>query len=243
MALRDAPGRRSPASFAIRLASLGNRILGSVDGAIADCWDRRLGITTAFVAEPEAVAAVPREVVEQARRYQSARPGRTLRALRAVRARCPRGCFVDLGSGAGRVLVLAAHAGFDELLGVEFDPSLAEQSRRNLASFRRPRGRSPDRMEVLVGDAGAVDLPEPVAVVYMFNPFREGVLRGFIGRNRERLSHSGACFLYQSPICEDVLLEEGYRVAAEWPHRDFHQVIRYYAPQARPPRPLPASEH
>src|SRR6476661_3995083 len=48
--------------------------------------------------------------------------------------------FVDIGSGKGRVMMLAALKGFDTILGIEFAPLLCQIAEQNLARFS---GRTP----------------------------------------------------------------------------------------------------
>jgi predicted RNA methylase len=40
--------------------------------------------------------------------------------------------FVDIGSGKGRALIIAAEYAFKRIIGVEYSPSLATICRRNL---------------------------------------------------------------------------------------------------------------
>jgi len=56
------------------------------------------------------------------------------------------GTFVDVGSGKGRVLLLAARHPFKRVVGIEFSPSLCEQARRNIEIFRAQVPRSARRV-------------------------------------------------------------------------------------------------
>jgi hypothetical protein len=82
--------------------------------------------------------------------------------------------FVDLGSGKGRVLLLAAGLGFRSLLGVESNRSLAEISRHNVERYQRRKRAL--RFEIRVGDAGSIELPNHPLVIFMFNPFGKEVM-------------------------------------------------------------------
>jgi len=80
--------------------------------------------------------------------------------------------LVDFGCGKGRVLLLAAEAGFREVIGVEFAPDLARIASDNLRSYR---GR---RRCATVHCMDAVDFPIPTSpvVLFMANPFTGPVL-------------------------------------------------------------------
>jgi SAM-dependent methyltransferase len=84
--------------------------------------------------------------------------------------------FVDYGSGAGRAVLLAATYPFKEVVGIELSRSLHERARANLAAFpadaRRARA-----VRLVCGDVTAFALPSDPAVLYFYNPFREGVMR------------------------------------------------------------------
>jgi SAM-dependent methyltransferase len=87
--------------------------------------------------------------------------------------------FVDLGSGKGRMLFLAAEHPFRRIIGVEFARELHEIATRNVRSFRSPRQRC---THIDARHANAVDFefpPEPV-VLYLFNPFGRAILEPII---------------------------------------------------------------
>jgi hypothetical protein len=79
--------------------------------------------------------------------------------------------FVDLGSGKGRILFLAAEHPYRRILGVEFARELHLQAEQNILSYRaRKRIESRD-IESLYADAGAFAFPDSNLVLYCFNPF------------------------------------------------------------------------
>jgi SAM-dependent methyltransferase len=73
--------------------------------------------------------------------------------------------FVDLGSGKGRALMMAADYPFAAITGVEFAKELDAIARRNLARLGDPR------ISCHLGDAEAFDYPSTDLVVFMNNPF------------------------------------------------------------------------
>jgi SAM-dependent methyltransferase len=84
--------------------------------------------------------------------------------------------FVDLGSGKGRMLFLAAEFPFYSVEGVEFAVELHTKALENIARCRRVR-RKCDRIRSINIDAVDYNFPLRNLVIYLFNPFGPEVLR------------------------------------------------------------------
>lgn len=94
--------------------------------------------------------------------------------------------FVDLGSGKGRALLMAAPYGFQRIIGVEFMPEWHRAAQENIAKFAAANPSAP-AMESVCMDARDFDFPAGPLVVYLFNPFPEPVFAAVM----ERLRRSG----------------------------------------------------
>jgi predicted RNA methylase len=92
--------------------------------------------------------------------------------LRALPDDASRFTFVDLGSGKGRVLALAAAHGFGTVVGVEFARELHDVAEAN-ARAARVRG---VEFEPLLADAALFAFPRSPLVVHFNNPFDETVM-------------------------------------------------------------------
>ncbi|HEV2644829.1 MAG TPA: class I SAM-dependent methyltransferase [Acidobacteriaceae bacterium] len=85
-------------------------------------------------------------------------------------------CFVDLGCGKGRALLLASQLGFREVIGVELNPSLAQIARANVTLWAAAgKARAPMRVEQK--DALELEWPVGPCVVFLFNPFDAQLMR------------------------------------------------------------------
>ncbi len=84
--------------------------------------------------------------------------------------------FIDLGSGKGRALLLAAMYPFARIVGVEVQPELDAVARQNIERFDEP-GLQCRKIESLCADAREYQFPLANLVVYLFNPFPDYVLR------------------------------------------------------------------
>jgi hypothetical protein len=98
--------------------------------------------------------------------------------------------FFDLGAGMGRVVMIASLYPFADVMGVELNPGLVEQARRNLTLWlQTPRACS--RLEVFPGDATEFPWPAKPLLLYMFYPFEAPVVVALL-RTLERALTEGA---------------------------------------------------
>jgi SAM-dependent methyltransferase len=79
--------------------------------------------------------------------------------------------FVDLGSGKGRVVMMASEYPFRTVRGIELNAGLVRGARRNLRRWMRG-GRAVCRdVRVERGDVLGLELPDGPMVLFMFNSF------------------------------------------------------------------------
>ena len=93
--------------------------------------------------------------------------------------------FIDMGSGKGRMLFVAAEFPFRGVVGVEFSKTLHEEALANLARYRHSSQHC-RTIESVHANAMEYEFPEENLVVYMFNSFGPEVL----GRMLKNLEHS-----------------------------------------------------
>jgi SAM-dependent methyltransferase len=92
----------------------------------------------------------------------------------------PEDVFLDVGSGMGRVLLVAARHPFKRVIGVEQNVEMSEIARRNVERSRR-RLRCQD-VELVAGDVLDWPIPDDLTLVYLYCPFPEQVLERFMER-------------------------------------------------------------
>lgn len=83
--------------------------------------------------------------------------------------------FIDLGSGKGRVLLMASEYPFKKIIGVEFSGELNQTAQKNIRSYRNPAQKCRD-IEAVCEDATKFALPAAPLVFYIFNPFLEEIV-------------------------------------------------------------------
>jgi SAM-dependent methyltransferase len=148
-------------------------------------------------------------------RYKATKGRPFLRLL--ARLNLPDGCtFVDVGSGKGKVLLLAAQHRFRRVVGLEFSPSICAQARRNIDLFgRTTKLRSP--IEIVEGDATQYVLAGDENVFFLYNPFDAVILKQFVDNiRRSLLEHPRPIwFIYSVPLHAAVLEQSGLFRPAE----------------------------
>jgi SAM-dependent methyltransferase len=92
--------------------------------------------------------------------------------------------FIDIGSGKGRMLFIAAEYPFRRVIGVEFAVELHQLACKNIARYRHPKRRS-GSIESLNENAADFEFPSGKLIVYFFNPFGPKIMRRMLD-NLER---------------------------------------------------------
>jgi SAM-dependent methyltransferase len=121
----------------------------------------------------------------------------------------PGDVFVDIGSGKGRVVMLAARYPFKRVIGVELSERLNAIARRNLAATRR--GRRCGAVELVTADALEYELPSDATVVYMYNPFRGATFDAVVAKLIDSVDRNPRSLrlIYLNPKEHDRLIATG----------------------------------
>jgi methyltransferase family protein len=130
-----------------------------------------------------------------------------------------RDALLDIGSGMGRVLVVAATKPFRRVIGVEISPELAERARENL---RRARNHLKCGVELDIADARSYSVPDDITVIHIFNPFTGDTLARVVGNIRASLHRKPRplTIIYGNPAGFEAMF-----VAEGWFTRRFFRVF------------------
>jgi SAM-dependent methyltransferase len=171
----------------------------------AEAFDLREGTDTSGLIAPIALD-VPRAARAHGSAYLPTLPGTFARVLAELPDDCRRSTFVDLGSGKGRVLLLASRASFARVMGIEWSAELCRIARENIEASRAS-GRLEGEVEVLCQNAAEFDPPAGDLVVYFFRPFDEHLLGPLLERLSKSLASSGrrVFFLDVHPSAEALM--------------------------------------
>jgi len=114
--------------------------------------------------------------------------------------------FIDIGSGKGRALLMAADDPFRRILGIELLPELHRIAKENIGKYKSDSQQC-FAIDCLLGDASAFAFPPEPTVLYLFNPLPESGLARMISNLEHSLrEHPRQVFvLYHNPLLERVL--------------------------------------
>ncbi len=130
--------------------------------------ERELGIHTFGDHEP-AELSIEADSKLGGHLYQPSSSVIFKRAMEKLPIRFSESIFLDIGSGKGRALILAAEYGFKKVIGVEYATELNDIAYTNIERVRNKF--STTIFDLQEGDALIYEIPEEVDVIYLFNPF------------------------------------------------------------------------
>ena len=115
--------------------------------------------------------------------------------------------FLDIGSGKGRALLLAADYPFRRIVGVELLPELHRIAQENIAKYASDSQKC-SQLEIVCADATEFQFPADPLLLYLFNPLPEPALETTLTRleNSWRESERPIIVLYHNPVLEHVFI-------------------------------------
>lgn len=145
-------------------------------------------------------------------RYDPTTRSRFRRIMKAFRLPLDRFTFIDLGCGKGKVLLLASLCPFRRIVGVEFSAELADAAARNASTFRPRSEQKCKDISVVCTDAAHYRLPTGPLVIYMYNPFREQVMKSVLGEIKRALEAGSEeiYVAYLMPLLGQLLKDSGF---------------------------------
>jgi hypothetical protein len=116
--------------------------------------------------------------------------------------------FVDLGSGKGKAVLVAASWPFHRVIGVEFVQEFHEVALQNLQRYRRSKIKC-GSICVRLLDASRFEFPEEPLVVCLFNPFNAALLKRVLGNLKTTLKRRprDIVIIYINPQHESIVYD------------------------------------
>jgi SAM-dependent methyltransferase len=167
-------------------------------------WDNRVNTTSATVGWRNRLLGMFHSP------YQPTEPAFFHEMMAALKVDLGEFTFIDLGSGKGRVLLIAADYPFRRIVGIELLPELHHVALENLRQYSANTQKCVD-LEAICGDARTFTFPAEPTVLYLFNPLpEEGLSQVMVNllcslRNQPRPFY----VLYHNPLLEHVLSRSG----------------------------------
>jgi hypothetical protein len=169
-------------------------------GDIEYDWDYRVDTTGATVGWRDRLLGLFHSP------YQPTQPALFHEMLASLKIDFGEFNFIDIGSGKGRVLLMAADYPFRRILGIELLSELHRVAQENIKKYKSNSQRC-FVVESRNADAVDFEFPRQPTVLYLFNPLPESGLARMVenlaGSLRE---HPRPVFvLYHNPLLERVL--------------------------------------
>jgi SAM-dependent methyltransferase len=142
--------------------------------------------------------------------YQPTDPGLFDEMLRALGIDFRSFTFIDLGSGKGRVLLMAAAYPFHRIIGVELLPTLHRIAEENVRAYRSASQQC-FAIANVCADAADFVFPDQPLILYLFNPLIESQLKKVVAHlESSTVQHPRpVSFLYHNPLLPEVLTRSG----------------------------------
>jgi hypothetical protein len=124
-----------------------------------------------------------------ARPYFATEPWLFEQIMQATPADFSQFTFIDLGSGKGRVLLMASDYPFQRIMGVEFMADLHRVAQKNITSYSSDHQRC-RQIDAFQMDARDFQFPLEPLVVYLFNPFSEPTFAHILENLRQSIEQA-----------------------------------------------------
>ena len=119
--------------------------------------------------------------------------------------------IIDVGSGKGRVMVVAAHYGFTRITGIDFAHALCLDAENNCRTITKCFPLV--KWKVLHADAATFKFRKHDHVFFFFNPFKKTVMGGVIKNILQSLKECPRKIfvVYMNPQHKDLFVNAGFK--------------------------------
>jgi SAM-dependent methyltransferase len=165
-------------------------------------WDHRVDTTSATVGWRERLLGLLHSP------YQPTDPALFHETMSKQEIDFSRFIFIDIGSGKGRVLLMAADYPFRRVIGVELLPELHRVAQENIRRYQSDSQRC-FAIESICADAQDFAFPLEPTMIYLFNPLPEAGLTKLLQSIERSLRQNPrpVFLLYHNPLLEQVLAQ------------------------------------
>ena len=169
-------------------------------------WDHRVNTTSATVSWHD------RLLGEFHSAYQPTEPAlfrEMMESMSSLGIEFDDFTFIDVGSGKGRALLMAADYPFRRVLGIELLADLHRVAQENIRAYKGESQRCFDVVAV-AADARVFTFPAAPTILYLFNPLPEAALIEMMSNLEHSLLENPRTVyvLYHNPLLEHVLASQ-----------------------------------
>ncbi len=111
--------------------------------------------------------------------------------------------FLDLGSGKGKALMLAAEYPFRKIIGVEFSSQLHNIAKENITKFKI---KNSNNFQLIHEDASIYRFPQENIILFLYNPFDGIVLEQVLKKIENHITRTSKdiYIVYHYPINSEI---------------------------------------
>lgn len=110
--------------------------------------------------------------------------------------------FIDIGSGTGKAMILAADYGFSHITGIEFVPELCKIAQLNLEKFSSEFPHS--KLNLIDNDFRNVNLENSPTLILLNDPFDNEMMEVFADKITENISQGHTTIIYKNVNLRDM---------------------------------------
>jgi SAM-dependent methyltransferase len=129
--------------------------------------------------------------------------------------------FLDVGCGSGCMVAFVHCLGAASSRGIDLDTEGLSVAKRNIQKALSLRPAAPGNLGIDVADAALFDFPDPVNMIFLFNPFGNDTFKSFLSRVEESLLRNPRTIhlIYQLPSFPNSLFEKGWVSVESYPKK------------------------
>jgi hypothetical protein len=167
-------------------------------------FDRTFGVDTAHEVDI-CDLAIESPNWEFGVRYEPTAPERFIEMVGSLPIKYEDFTFIDVGSGKGKVLLMASEMPFKRIIGIEFSPMLNRIAQNNISRYKSPT-QICTSLESICIDAIDYAIPPEKIVFYFYNPFHGCVLSEVLKNIEKSLIDNPREILvvYYNPVHKDL---------------------------------------
>ncbi len=119
--------------------------------------------------------------------------------------------FADIGCGKGRAICVAAHFGFNKVLGLELSKDLCKIAKENIAETKKIFPQLDAK--IINNDAYYFEIETGMDCLFMFNPFDEFVMEAVMENVKISLTKKDRpmAIIYLNNLHEQPILKAGFK--------------------------------
>lgn len=118
--------------------------------------------------------------------------------------------FLDIGCGKGRVMIVAADYGFEQITGIDFSKKFCEETDTTIHLYSQKNPAV--HFTIINCDALGFEIPKEITTIFLFNPFDEVIMSSVVSHIIRSQQHDPRTIwvMYANPQHKSLFLNNGF---------------------------------